>query len=70
LAQENTHIDGGTGAHREDLMKNWHRVLLRRYSAIETFNHRYPLLRAAKIDGYIFGVKIVALNLLEIRRSR
>jgi hypothetical protein len=26
-------------------MKDWHKVLLRRYSAIETFNHRYPLFR-------------------------
>jgi SAM-dependent methyltransferase len=28
---------------REDFMKHWHEVLPQRYSAIESFNHRYPL---------------------------
>ena len=28
---------------REDFVKHWHEVLPRRYSAIESFNHRYPL---------------------------
>jgi SAM-dependent methyltransferase len=28
---------------RDDFMKHWHEVLPSRYSAIESFNHRYPL---------------------------
>jgi SAM-dependent methyltransferase len=36
---------------REDFMTHWHEVLPQRYSAIESFNHRYPLRDLSAAGG-------------------